>query len=87
MSSDIRTNIDLVSQKGSLGDGFANKNDGIGDTPNGGFEPNPDADPADVAKALAEIAKRLTPGDWATISAAAGVSPDILLPRKPSSEN
>lgn len=81
MSNDLRKNMDIVSQS-SFGDGFAKKNDGIGDAPDRGFEPDPSADPADVAKAWAEVAKRLTPGDWAAISAAAGVSPEILLPRK-----
>ncbi|WP_433910856.1 hypothetical protein [Sphingomonas yabuuchiae] len=81
MSDDLRKNMDIVSQS-LFGDGFAKKNDGIGEAPDRGFEPDPSADPADVAKAWAEVAKRLTPGDWAAISAAAGVSPDILLPRK-----
>jgi len=80
MTDDLRRNIDIVSQA-SFGEGFAKKNDGIGDAPNRGFEPNPLADPADVAKAWAEVAQRLTPGEWDAISAAAGVSPNILRPR------
>lgn len=81
MSNDLRRNMDIVGQ-GLFGDGFASKNDGIGEGPDRGFDPDPFADPADVAKAWAEVAKRLTAGDWAAISAAAGVPSGILLPRK-----
>jgi hypothetical protein len=79
MNSDLRRNADLIGRM-SLGDGFADKNAGIGGAPDGGFQPNPDADPADVAKAWREVARHLTPGDWAAICNAAGVPESTLLP-------